>query len=72
MSVKVLTQHHLEFLSLKRGCIGSSESTLIKVPNCSKSHVMAQILVNRMVYLPSRIEPHVFNTRESFLRMTER
>ena len=32
MSVKVLPQHHLEFLSLKRGCIGSSESTLIKMP----------------------------------------
>ena len=29
MSVKLLTEHHLEFLSLKGGCTGSSESTLI-------------------------------------------
>ena len=27
MIVKQLTEHHLEFLSLKGGCIGSSEST---------------------------------------------
>ena len=27
MTVKLLTEHHLEFLSLKRGCTGSSEST---------------------------------------------
>ena len=30
MSVKLLTEHHLEFLSLKGGCTGSSESTLVK------------------------------------------
>ena len=28
MTVKLLTEHHLEFLSLKGGCTGSSESTL--------------------------------------------
>ena len=43
MSVKLLTEHHLEFLSLKGGCTGSSESTLVKMPHCWKSHVMAQI-----------------------------
>ena len=30
MSVKLLAEHHLEFLSLKGGCTGSSESTLVK------------------------------------------
>ena len=30
MSVKLLTEHNLEFLSLKGGCTGSSESTLVK------------------------------------------
>ena len=30
MSVKLLAEHHLEFLSLKGDCIGSSESTLVK------------------------------------------
>ena len=31
MIVKLLTEHHLEFLSLKRGCRGSSKSTLVKL-----------------------------------------
>ena len=43
MSVKLLTEHHLEFLSLKGDCTGSSESTLVKMPYCWKSHVMAQL-----------------------------
>ena len=33
MTVKLLTEHHLEFLSLKGGCTGSSESTLVKMPH---------------------------------------
>ena len=45
MTVKLLTAHHLEFPSLKEGCTGSSESTLIKMPHCWKSHVTAQILL---------------------------
>ena len=40
MRVKLLTEHHLEFLSLKGGCTGSSESTHVKIPHCWKSHVM--------------------------------
>ena len=40
---KLLTEHHLEFLSLKGGCTGSSESTLVKIPHCWKSHVAAQL-----------------------------
>ena len=31
MIVKLLIEHHLEFLSLKGGCRGSSESTLVKM-----------------------------------------
>ena len=34
MSVKLLTEHHLEFVSLKGGCTGSSESTLVRMPHC--------------------------------------
>ena len=41
MIVKLLTEHHLEFLSLKGGCRGSSESTLVKMSNCWKSHATA-------------------------------
>ena len=42
MIVKLLTGHHLEFLSLKSGCRGSSESTLVKMLNCKRSHAAAQ------------------------------
>ena len=43
MIVKLMTEHHLEFLSLKEGCTGSPESTLIKNPHCWKSHAAAHI-----------------------------
>ena len=33
MIVKLLTEHHLEFLSLKGGCRGSSETTHVKLLN---------------------------------------
>ena len=45
MSVQLLTEHHLEFLSIKGGCTGSSESTLVKMSHCGKSHVTAHILL---------------------------
>ena len=47
MSVKLLTEHNLEFLSLKGGCKGWSESTLVKMPHCWKSHVTAHILMQK-------------------------
>ena len=31
MILKLLTEHHLEFLSLKGGCRGSSETTHVKL-----------------------------------------
>ena len=43
MIVKLLTEHHLEFLSFKGGCRGSSKSTHVKIPNCWKSHAPAHI-----------------------------
>ena len=44
MSVKLLTEHHLEFLSVEGGCTGSSESlTLVKMPHCWKSHAVAHL-----------------------------
>ena len=46
MIVKLLTEHHLEFLSLKGGCRGSSESKLVKMSNCSKSYAAAHIILN--------------------------
>ena len=43
MCIKLPTEHHLEFLSLKVGCTGSSESTHAKIPHCKKSRVTAQM-----------------------------
>ena len=42
MTVELLTEHHLEFLSLIGGFTGSYETTLVKMPRCWKSHVTAQ------------------------------
>ena len=53
MRVKLLTEHHLEFLSLEVGCTGLSKSTHVKMPHCWKSHVTAQILWNQ-------IKAHIF------------
>ena len=44
MIVKLLTEHHLEFLSFKGGCTDSFESTLVKIPHCWKSHALAQMV----------------------------
>ena len=46
MTVKLLTEPHLEFLSWKGGCTGSSESTLVKMPYCWKSHVTVHLSVH--------------------------
>ena len=47
MIVKLLTEHHLEVLSLKGDCRGSSESTLVKMPHCWKSHVTAHFILEQ-------------------------
>ena len=57
MSVKLLTEHRLEFERLIGGCTGSSESTLVKMPHSWKSYVVAQF----MIYIG--FEPmYVYNT----------
>ena len=49
MIVKLLTEQHLEVLSLKWGCRGSSESTHFKMPHCWKSRVTAHVLILRLL-----------------------
>ena len=53
MNIKLLTEYHLECLSLKGGLKGgftdSSESTLVKMPHCWKSLVTAQLCLG--IYL---------------------
>ena len=45
LEYKLLTEEHLEFLSLTGGCTGSSESTLVKMSHCWKSHAVAHIII---------------------------
>ena len=66
MIVKLLTEHHLEFISLTGGCRGSSESTLVKMTNCWKSHAMAQPvheISNNVVCATSKASDQPAHTR---------
>ena len=64
MSVKLLAEHHVEFLSSKGGCRGSSESTLVKMSNCWKSHAAAQLeLFRGMAENWKKLKtPHMFSS----------
>ena len=57
MIVKLLTEHNLEFLSLKGGYRGSSEFTHVKMPHCWKSHVTAQIR-HPLIYCSTYFQAH--------------
>ena len=57
MIVKLLTEHHLEFLSLKGGCRGSSESTLVEMPHCWKSHFNFIILKSIACFIFDQVCP---------------
>ena len=48
MIVKLLTKHHLEFLSLKE----ATQASLVKMQHCWKSHVTAQISVAFTLQIP--------------------
>ena len=52
MSVKLLTEHHLAFLSLTGGGKCLSESTLVKVTHCWKSYAAAHMDVILSADLP--------------------
>ena len=48
-NIKLTTEHHLEFLSLKGGCTGTSDSTHVKMPpfwKSSKNPIIAAIPEN--------------------------
>ena len=46
MTVRLLSEHHLKFLSLKGACTGSPESIHVKMIHCWKFHIAAQLLLN--------------------------
>ena len=56
MTVKLLIKQHLEFLSLKGGCTGSSGSALVKIPHGWKSCVTAH-----MVFSADPVGVHVIS-----------
>ena len=49
MTVKLLAEQNLEFLSFKGGCTCSSESTVVKMPYCLKSHLAAYLSIETFV-----------------------
>ena len=67
MSVKLLTEHHFEFLSLERGCTGSSESFHAKMPHCGKSHVAAQFYVDIKCKIAMSISRTVYQCGRTWL-----
>ena len=60
MTVKLLTEHHLEFLNIKGHCTGSSQSTLVKKPHCWKSHVAPHLYYYSICLAPEHIGSRVF------------
>ena len=59
MSVKLLTEQHLEFLSSKGDWTGSSESTLFKIPHCWKSRRYSFVMNSR-----KRVSSVLFQTTD--------
>ena len=68
MSVKLLTEHNLEFLSSKGGCTGSSGSTPVKMPHCWKSHVTAQMFYRKREHWNSQSEDNTANEANTLTR----
>ena len=59
MSFTLLTEHLLEVPSLKEGCTGSSESTLVKMSNCLKSHATAHMVIQAIAtWLNAKVIAH--------------
>ena len=75
MSVKLLNEHHLEFLSLKGGSTGPSESTLVKMPHCWKPHAMALHMIQETSTISSGSsegsdEPAIISSLEISIRIS--
>ena len=67
MSVKLLTEHLLEVLSLKRGCTGSSESRLVKLLeiSCHGSYIHGCQVCSCLLF--TRGVQYVMKTHSYFL-----
>ena len=75
MSVKLLSEQHLEFHSLNGGCTYLSESTLVKMPHCWKSHVTAHLWVHNfqwfMLQDPDLYEEWKFDTYPNIVQVLD-
>ena len=65
MIVQLLTEHHLEFLSLKEGCRGSSETTLVKMLEISCRTIFVErhprtIVPNYFQFHPVSFDEKIF------------
>ena len=67
MIVKLLKEHHLEFLSLKGGGTGSYESTPVKMPHCWRSHVTAQMLLYISMSNQPQLHVHLYHYSQLLL-----
>ena len=67
MIVKLLTEHHLELLSLLGGCRCPPESTLVEMSNCWKSHAAAH-----MLNIESNIHAHILLNLLKSLRKSDK
>ena len=65
MSVKLLTEHHLELLSLKEDCTGLSGSTRMKMPHCWKARVAPQMVTLKVVLTGILVETLPMNTKKA-------
>ena len=59
MAVKLLTEYHLEFLSLKGGCTGSTDSTHVKC-RIVGNH-MSRLKCHVMLHYTRLLKPNVLN-----------
>ena len=66
MSVMLLTEHNLEFLRLIGGCRGLSESILVEMPHCWKSHATAHMFTVFYLFLRfHRNQPVIVECRDT-------
>ena len=60
MSVKLLNEYNLEFLSLTGDCTGSSESTLVKMPhNDIVGNHMPRLILIFLCHLYEMCDKHI-------------
>ena len=63
MTVKLLTEHHLEILRLIKGdCTDSSKSKLVKVLHYWKSHVTTHIREQKYLNIAHVLQDELFTT----------